>query len=62
MGRNRVSDDVDHVEQDPKLTRKSKKEPPKPWPLPSFSLMIITNPLTYDEPIDTNFAIFYGIH
>ena len=61
MGRNRVSDDVNHVEQDPKPTRKSKKKPPKPWPLPTFSPMIITNPLTYDEPIDINFATPYEI-
>ena len=61
MGRNRVSDDVNHVKQDSKPTRKSKKEPPKPWPLLTFSSMTITNPLTYGEPIDTNFATFYEV-
>ena len=61
MGRNRVSDDVDHVEQELKSTRKSKKESPKPWPLPTFSFMVIINSFTYGEPIDINFATSYEI-
>ena len=41
MGRNRVSDDLDHVADAPTATKKSKKSPPKPKPLPRFTPMKI---------------------
>ena len=41
MGRNRVSDDLDHVADAPTTTKKSKKPPPKPKPLPPFTPMKI---------------------
>ncbi len=65
MPRARVSDDIDHVPIDPKPTRLPKKPAPKPWPLPAFEPIQITNPLTYghgllpdDVPSDAPFAIF----
>ena len=41
MGRNRVSDDLDHVADAPTTTKKSKTAPPKPKPLPPFTPMKI---------------------
>ena len=41
MGKNRVSDDLNHVADAPTITKKSKKSSPKPKPLPSFILMKI---------------------
>ena len=41
MGRNRVSDDLDHVADAPTTTKKSKMAPPKPKPLSPFTPMKI---------------------
>ena len=46
MGRNRVSDDLDHVADASTATKKSKNSPPKPQPIPPFTLMKI-NDLVY---------------
>ena len=43
MGRNRVSDDLDHVADAPTTTKKSKNPPPKPKPIPPFNPMKITD-------------------
>ena len=43
MGRNRVSDDLDHVADAPTTTKKSKNPPPKPKPIPRFTPMKITD-------------------
>ena len=44
MGRNRVSDDLDHVIDAPTTTKKSSKNPPpKPKPLPPFTPMKISH-------------------
>ena len=42
MGRNRVSDDLDHVADTSTATTKSKQPPPKPQPIPPFKPMKIT--------------------
>lgn len=51
MGRNKLSDDVDHVLQDPKPTKKPKIPPPEPWEIPTFSPMEIASPPTYGHSI-----------
>ena len=43
MGRNRVSDDLDHVADAPTTTKKSKNPPPKPKPIPRFTPMKISD-------------------
>ena len=43
MGRNRVSDDLDHVADAPTTTKKSKNPPPKPKPIPRFTFMKIND-------------------
>ena len=43
MGRNRVSDDLDHVADAPTTTKKSKNPPPKPKPIPRFNPMKIND-------------------
>ena len=48
MGRNRVSDDLNHVADAPTITKKSKKSPPKPKPLSSFTLIKIHD-LVYER-------------
>ena len=47
MPHKRVSDDVDHVPIDRKLSKRLKKKPPSPGPLPEYTPILITNPLTY---------------
>ena len=37
MGRNRVSDDLDHVVDQPTATKQAKKAPPKQWPMPRYT-------------------------
>ena len=49
MGRNRVSDDVDHIPTDPKDQTPSKAPPPAPWPIPDFIPREINNPLTHGQ-------------
>ena len=43
MGRNRVSNDLDHVVDVPAATKKAKNAPPKPKPIPPFTPLQITN-------------------
>ena len=43
MGRNRVSDDLNHVADAPTTTTQSKQPPPKPKPIFRFKLMKINN-------------------
>ena len=43
MGRNRVSDDLDHVADASTATKQSKQPPPKPQPIPPFKLMKIND-------------------
>lgn len=49
MGRNKVSDDIDHVPIDPKPRAPAKKPPPEPWKLPKFKPTQITNPLEHGQ-------------
>ena len=49
MGRNRVSDDADHIPTDPKDLNPSKAPPPAPWPIPDFEAREINNPLTHGQ-------------
>ena len=49
MGRNRVSDDADHIPTDPKDVRPSKAPPPAEWPIPDFQPREINNDLTHGE-------------
>ena len=65
MGRNRVSDDADHIPTDPKDVRLSKAPPPAEWPIPNFQPREINNDLTYSEgnlpdhvKPDDSYAIF----
>ena len=56
MGRNKVSNNADHVIYDPNPTKTPKEAPPQPWKMPAFSLMDVTNPLTCGAPIGFDFA------
>ena len=47
MPRKRVSDDLDHVVDEPTATKRAKKAPPKPTPIPPFTPIQIDNNLTY---------------
>ena len=47
MVRNRVSDDLDHVQDEPTTTTKAKNPPPKPWPMPVFKPLKIKNGRQY---------------
>ena len=47
MGRNRVSDDLDHVNDEPTATTKSKKPSSAVWPMPKFVFIKIKNGLQY---------------
>ena len=65
MPRNKVSDDLDHVKQDPKPARPVKGRPPDPWPLPSHTPRRIINALIHGQGSlpktmnpDDPFAIF----
>ena len=49
MPRNRVSDDLDHVQKDPKPVQVLKGRPPDPWPLPSCTPREINNALTHGQ-------------
>ena len=62
MPRNKTSDDIDHVRPDPKTLKASKKKAskkkkdkvlkkpvPEPGPMPEYTPMVITNPLTYGQ-------------
>lgn len=59
MGRNRVSTDADHVNLEPRPTKKLKKSPAEPWEMPQFSPMKINNELTFGRPNTTKFATPY---
>ena len=68
MGRNRVSNNVDHIPIDAQAKRPSKERPPEPGLLPAFKPMKIGNLLTYgrgnlptDVPSDpyTVFSLFF---
>ena len=48
MGRNRVSDDADHVNDLPTATKIPKKPPPKFWPMPKFTSLRIKGDLRHD--------------
>ena len=65
MPRNKVSDDLDHIKQDPKPARPVKGRPPDPWPLPSYTPRRIINALIHGQGSlpetmnpDDPFAIF----
>ena len=47
MVRNRVSNDLDHVQDQPTTTTKAKTAPPKPWPMPTFKPLKIKNGRQY---------------
>ena len=47
MGRNRVSDDADHVNDEPIATKPAKKPPPESWPMPQFEPLPIKNGLQH---------------
>ena len=47
MGRNRVSNDLDHVNDEPTATTKAKIPPPEPWPMPKFKPLKIKNGLQH---------------
>ena len=49
MGRNKASDDIDHVPIDDKHTNASKKPPPKPRALPEYHPINIKDPFTYGQ-------------
>ena len=55
MGCNKVSNDADHVVQDPKPTKTPKEAPPQPCEMPAFTPMHIENPLIYGEPTGFDF-------
>ena len=48
MGRNRVFDDADHVNDEPTIIRKSKISSSKSWPMPEFKSFPIKNGLLHD--------------
>ena len=47
MPRNRVSDDLDHVTDEPTTTKSSKKPPPKQWPMPRYRPLKLKKGLQY---------------
>ena len=49
MGRNRISDDVDHIPTDPKDLKPSKAPPPAVWPIPDFQPREINNDPTMED-------------
>ncbi len=68
MGRNRTLIDVDHVPTDPKPLKSTRKPPPEPWELPTYTPLPIA-PLTHghsnlpphispDQPYDI-FSLFF---
>ena len=62
MGRNRVSDDLDHVVDAPTVTKKSKNLSPKPKLIPRFSLMKIKDLIYGLSKLPTHVAfILYRI-
>ena len=56
MGRNRVSKDVNHVEQDSKTHEKVKKRASEVLAVAYILTHDHWDPLTYDEPNDVNFT------
>ena len=49
MPTKRLSDDIDHVPTDPKPTKKAKKAPPRPGPIPDFRPLEINNQLLHGQ-------------
>ena len=48
MGRNRVSNDLNHVNDESTVTIKAKKSSSKPWLMPQFQSLHIKNYLQHD--------------